>query len=183
MSPTQDILRPASSSASWPPSSNTISWHSTPYYCWHLDWFCSPAGKALEFAIIFILRLYCTVCNRITLEVAYRLLPYVCRFPHVEDHLEDMPMEDGHFMSLSDPPRPPSVIRSDRGGSRAPSVASGAGGRASSKPPSVVGSVDGYRNSRNGHVRQSPSASQQGVTPPRRPGSVTGSIEGRLANR
>ena len=51
-----------------------------------------------------------------------------------------------------------------------------------SKPPSVVGSVDGYRAGHGGNAYrpQRVTALQHGA--PKRPGSVTGSIEGRLAN-
>ena len=51
-----------------------------------------------------------------------------------------------------------------------------------SKPPSVVGSVDGYRAGHGGN----PYRPQRQIMNPHhgaaRPGSVTGSIEGRLAN-
>ena len=49
-----------------------------------------------------------------------------------------------------------------------------------SRAPSVVGSVDGYRKpvGQPGFRPQRPNL----MTPPKRPGSVTGSIEGRLAN-
>ena len=54
-----------------------------------------------------------------------------------------------------------------------------------SKPPSVVGSVDGYRAG-HGHSNpyrppQRPGMVNQSQLTPKRPGSVTGSIEGRLA--
>ena len=53
-----------------------------------------------------------------------------------------------------------------------------------SKPPSVVGSVDGYRVGHGGNPYrpQRPSSKNSQHGPPKRPGSVTGSIEGRLAN-
>ena len=51
-----------------------------------------------------------------------------------------------------------------------------------SKPPSVVGSVDGYRAGHGGNPYRPQRVQQLAQQPPKRPGSVTGSIEGRMAN-
>ena len=51
-----------------------------------------------------------------------------------------------------------------------------------SKPPSVVGSVDGYRAGHGGNPYRPQRVQQLSQQPPKRPGSVTGSIEGRMAD-
>merc|ERR1719464_935770 len=81
-------------------------------------------------------------------------------------------------MSNSSHNRPPShMSNSYNQPRRTPSRQSSQNG---SRAPSVVGSVDGYRKpvGQPGFRPQRPNL----MTPPKRPGSVTGSIEGRLAN-
>ena len=75
--------------------------------------------------------------------------------------------------------KPPSVTGSSSG-RRAPSAMSqnGHGRRA----PSVAGSDTGYRPGSRGFQPQRPVMLNNGSGGPRRPGSVTGSIEGRLAS-
>ena len=50
-----------------------------------------------------------------------------------------------------------------------------------SKPPSVVGSVDGYRTGHGSNPYRPQRIRDLNPSGPKRPGSVTGSIEGRLA--
>ena len=97
------------------------------------------------------------------------------KFPDVEEAEEmEYPMED---VVTS---RPPSIMNASRQGSYSRGPGSIYSDRGSVKPPSVIGSADGYRNGRqNYRPRQTPEFGQPVV---RRPGSVTGSIEGRLAS-
>ena len=87
--------------------------------------------------------------------------------------------------------KPPSVIGSVHGhrapsvagstsGKRAQSAMSNGGGR-DKRAPSVAGSDTGYRSGSRGFQPQRPVMLNNG-SGPRRPGSVTGSIEGRLAS-
>lgn len=81
--------------------------------------------------------------------------------------------------------RPSSVVGSVNGGyngQRAPSVnGSVQGGRGGQRAPSVAGSDTGYRSGGNAFRPQRPVILNQHAGTPGRPGSVTGSIEGRLA--
>ena len=103
-------------------------------------------------------------------------------YPHQHDGF-DLPIEEPDTtMGMGLGPIPNITIQSSTPipGS---SVTNSYSQRAGSKPPSVIGSVDGYRNGRGQRIAGAP-----GGAPPRpfhiapnRPGSVTGSIEGRLA--
>ena len=101
--------------------------------------------------------------------IAFAVILLTRKFPKVEDPIDD-------FVPLGemDRSRPPSIMNASRA-SRAGSVASHRPGSVASrsKPPSVIGSVDGYRNRSGNGYRPDHS---------RRAGSVTGSIEGRLAS-
>ncbi len=81
--------------------------------------------------------------------------------------------------------RPPSVIGSVNGGHvghRAPSVVGSVqGGRPTGRAPSVAGSDTGYRTGGSAFKPQRPVMLSNQTSTPGRPGSVTGSIEGRLA--
>ena len=81
--------------------------------------------------------------------------------------------------------RAPSVVGSvnnGHGGHRAPSVVGSVqGGRPTGRAPSVAGSDTGYRTGGNAFRPQRPVMLSNQAGNPGRPGSVTGSIEGRLA--
>ena len=119
--------------------------------------------------------------------VIFAVILYTRKFPKFEDTLD--PIEDLMATQMQRPPshmsnsshnRPPShMSNSYNQPRRTPSRQSSQNG---SRAPSVVGSVDGYRKpvgpGQPGFRPQRPNL----MTPPKRPGSVTGSIEGRLAN-
>ena len=117
--------------------------------------------------------------------VIFAVILYTRKFPKFEDTLD--PVEDLMVTHMQRPPshmsnsshnRPPShMSNSYNQPRRTPSRQSSQNG---SRAPSVVGSVDGYRKpvGQPGFRPQRPNL----MTPPKRPGSVTGSIEGRLAN-
>jgi hypothetical protein len=80
--------------------------------------------------------------------------------------------------------RAPSVVGSvtnGHGGQRAPSVVGSLQGGRGGRAPSVAGSDTGYRSGGNAFRPQRPVILNQQTGNPGRPGSVTGSIEGRLA--
>jgi len=144
------------------------------------------------------------------LLIVMAVVLYTRKFPKFEDTLDDLPMQNqmnySQPPSVSYPPshrqpqsrqsgsRPPSVQNGSRppsvqnfsrppsaqNGSRPPSVTgSRAGSRQGSRAPSVVGSQTGRGGGgvQPGFQPKRPNL----ATPPKRPGSVTGSIEGRLA--
>ena len=114
------------------------------------------------------------------LLISLAVILYTRRFVAVGEEPLDLPMED---MIMPQQQQQQQQLNTSRPPSAAPSFI-----KPSSKPPSVAGSVDGYRNRPNGSVMQprptppsSTSSSRPFHVPPNRPGSVTGSIEGRLA--
>ncbi len=74
-------------------------------------------------------------------------------------------------------------VNNGHGGQRAPSVVGSVqGGRPTGRAPSVAGSDTGYRTGGNAFRPQRPVMLNNQAGTPGRPGSVTGSIEGRLAS-
>ena len=113
------------------------------------------------------------------LLITFAIILYTRKFPKLEDTLDELPMEAMvNQMSPGPPPSALSYQQHQQQPRRTPSRQSEA--RNGSRAPSVVGSVDGYRrpmsNAQPGFRPQRPV-----MSPPKRPGSVTGSIEGRLA--
>ena len=114
----------------------------------------------------------------------FALILYTRKFPKIEDTLDNLPMDEmiSHRMSppcsFQQPPQPRFAARTGTPSRQAESRNGG------SRTPSVIGSVDGYRRptSQQASVGQKGFRPQRPVmSPPKRPGSVTGSIEGRLA--
>ena len=118
--------------------------------------------------------------------LAFAIILYTRAYHPPNDQL-DLPMGD---IDPLEGPEPGGVLHTS---SRAPSVANSYTGR-TSKPPSIIGSENGYRNRPNMHQRvmqnqhnmrhggqHAPAQKSPFYVAPNRPGSVTGSIEGRLA--
>ena len=124
------------------------------------------------------------------LIITMAIILYTRKFPKLEDTLEELPMDrmlnhstvhspapsynyPNYNSGPQNPRRTPS--RQSHNNSRPPSVIRGPAG--GSRAPSVAGSVRSTNSAQPGFRPQRPNM----LTVPKRPGSVTGSIEGRLA--